>query len=117
MTKLELAVAFSNGKFKKCFNYLTEQTIWNIPGEQNLSGKVAIVAFCEKTASYFKSVTTNFKQLHVIENENCVAITGTAEFISEGKRIAFVSSCDVYAFTSNNEIMSITSYCITENFK
>lgn len=112
MTKSEIAQAFSRGDFEKCFAYLTNQTTWDTPGEQNLTGRKEIESFCTNVRAYFDSVTTNFQQLNVIENANCVAINGTAEFIREGKRVSFVSSCDVYVFDTNNNIASITSYCI-----
>lgn len=114
MTKREIAEAFSGGKFDKCFDFLTPQTIWNTPGEQYLTGKGEIVSFCKKIAAYFESVTTDFRQLQLIENDKCVAINGTAEFKRGGKRVAFVSSCDVYEFDEQNWIVSIHSYCITE---
>ncbi len=114
MTKSDIAQAFSGGQFEKCLDYLTDQTIWNTPGEQFLTGKNEIEPFCKNIAAYFSSVTTKFKQLNLIENDHCVAINGTAEFIREGKRVSFVSSCDVYEFGSDNKILSINSYCITE---
>jgi len=114
MTKKEIVEAFSGGQFDKCFDYLTNQTIWNTPGEQFLTGRIEIEPFCKKISAYFSSVTTNFKQLNLIENDFCIAINGTAEFIKEGIRVAFVSSCDVYEFDSDNKIKSINSYCITE---
>ncbi len=114
MTKLEIAQSFSGGQFEKCFVCLTEQTVWNTPGEQCLNGRREIEAFCKNIAAYFSSVTTNFKQLNLIENDRCVAINGTAEFIRDGKRVSFVSSCDVYEFDMDNKIVSIHSYCITE---
>ena len=114
MTKSEIAQAFSGGQFEKCLDYLTDQTTWNTPGEQFLTGRNEIEPFCKNIAAYFSSVATNFKQLNLIENDNCVAINGTAEFIREGKRVSFVSSCDVYEFDSENKIVSINSYCITE---
>ena len=114
MTKLEIAQAFSGGQFEKCFKYLTDQTIWNTPGEQFLTGRKEIEPFCKKIAAYFSSVNAIFKQLNRIENDRCVAINGTAEFIREGKRVSFVSSCDVYEFDIDNKILSINSYCITE---
>ena len=114
MKKLEIAEAFSGGEFEKCFDYLTDQTVWNSPGEQFLTGRKEIELFCKSIPAYFDSVTTNFKQLNLIENERCVAINGTAEFIREGKRVSFVSSCDVYEFDINNKIVRITSYCITD---
>ena len=114
MTKSEIAQAFSGGKFTECLHYLTDQTVWNTPGEQFLTGRNEIEPFCKNLAAYFSSVNTNFKQLNLIEDDHCVAINGTAEFIREGKRISFVSSCDVYEFDTENKILSIHSYCITE---
>lgn len=114
MTKKEIAQAFSGGQFKKCLKYLTDNTIWNTPGEQFLKGRNEIEPFCQKIATYFSNVTTNFKQLNLIEDDHCIAINGTAEFIRDGKRVSFVSSCDVYEFDTDNKIISINSYCITE---
>jgi SnoaL-like domain len=117
MTKKEIAQAFSEGQFEKCLDYLTDQTIWNTPGEQFLTGRVEIEPFSKNIAAYFNNVTTNFKQLKLIEDNRCVAINGTAEFLWEGKRISFVSSCDVYVFDDNNKIVSIHSYCITDKLR
>ena len=114
MTKSEIAQAFSGGRFEECFDYLTDLTVWNTPGEQYLTGKKEIEPFCKNISTYFSGITTNFKQLNLVENDRCVAINGTAEFIREGKRVSFVSSCDVYEFGINNKIITINSYCITE---
>lgn len=114
MTKSEIAQAFSGGQFEKCLDYLTDQTIWNTPGEQFLTGRTQIEPFCKNIAAYFKSVITNFKQLNLIEDGCCVAINGTAEFIREGSSVSFVSSCDVYVFDGKNKIISIHSYCIAD---
>jgi len=114
MNKSAIAQAFSGGEFEACFPYLTDITVWNTPGEQYLAGRQEIEPFCKKVADYFSSVTTNFKQLNLIENDNGVCINGTAEFIRDGKRVSFVSSCDVYVFDGENRIISIHSYCITE---
>ena len=114
MKKVEIAKAFSSGNFEICFGHLTDKTFWNTPGEQYLTGRNQIEPFCKKIRAYFDGITTNFQQLNLIENEHCVAINGTAEFIRDGKRVSFVSSCGVYEFDGNNKIISINSYCITE---
>jgi PhnB protein len=114
ISKSEIAQAFSGGQFQECFDYMTNETIWNTPGEHYLTGKDEIVPFCNNIAAYFKSVTTKFTQLNLVENDNCVTINGTAEFIKNDKRVSFISSCDVYQFTSDNKLLTITSYCITD---
>ncbi len=57
---------------------------------------------------------TDFKTLNVIIDDNQVVINGTADFIHDGKSIAFVSSCDIYKFNDLRELQKITSYCITK---
>lgn len=114
MTKVEIAKSFSTGNFIPCFEFLTNETIWDTPGEQTLQGKTEIVTFCEKIKLYFDSVDTNFQILNIIENSSHVVINGIAEFIRDGKRISFISSCDIYEFDDSNYIKNIKSYCITE---
>lgn len=69
---------------------------------------------CRQVAAYFKSVTTIFKTINVISENNKVVINGTAEFIRDGKRVNFVSACDVYEFEKDNHLKTITSYCIAD---
>lgn len=66
MTKMDIAKFFSSGQFDKCFDYLTDETVWNTPGEQYLRGRAEIEGFCKKIAAYFDSLTTDFRQLNVI---------------------------------------------------
>lgn len=111
--KLEIAALFSNGKFEKTMDYLSETIVWNIVGEHIFEGKNAVMENCKKTAAYFNSVETDFKTNDIIVSGNKIIITGTAEFKLDGKRINFVSACDVYEFNENDEIEKISSYCIT----
>ena len=117
MTQIEIAKAFSGGQFESCYAYLTDASEWNVIGEHHWVGKQSIIDFCEKTAKYFDSVSTNFQEHNLIANNNRVAINGTGEFVRDGARVAFVSSCDVYVFDNDNKIISITSYCIPDKNK
>ena len=114
MTKKELATAFSGGAFERCFAYLTEETIWDTPGEQYLKGRAEIEPFCRKISAYFESVTTRFERIDLIEDATGVAINGTAEFERDGALVSRISSCDVYQSGPGNTLVSIRSYCITE---
>ncbi|GAA5225023.1 nuclear transport factor 2 family protein [Membranihabitans marinus] len=112
MTKTEIAKAFSNGEFEKTYDYIAENAEWIVIEEDKFTGKQAIIDNCEQVGSYFESVTTDFKTLNIIAEGNNVVIIGTAEFLRDGKRVSFVSACDVYEFNDANQIQKITSYCI-----
>ena len=109
-----IAESFSNGKFELAFPYLSELIIWNVIGENIFEGKSEVIANCKQTTNYFNSVKTNFKTNNIIAIDNKVVVTGTAEFIREGKRVSFVSACDVYEFNDDNQLVKISSYCIPE---
>jgi len=114
MTKTTIAQAFSNGDFEKTYPFIAENAVWTVIAENAFMGKQAIIDHCEQVASYFKSVTTDFKTLNIIADGNKVAISGTAEFLRDGTSLNFVSACDIYEFDANNQILNITSYCIEE---
>ncbi|QEH39666.1 hypothetical protein [Chitinophaga sp. XS-30] len=114
MTKTEIAKAFSNGEFELTFQYLADNVLWTVVGENYFDCKKAVMNNCEQVSSYFKSVTTNFKMTNMIADNNLVAVCGTAEFIRDDKKANFVSACDVYEFNGNNKLQTITSYCIQE---
>jgi ABC-type taurine transport system substrate-binding protein len=112
MTKTAIAKAFSNGEFEKTYDFIAKNAEWIVIEEDKFTGKQAIIDNCEQVGKYFKSVTTNFKTLNIIDGGNNVAVSGTAEFLREGKRVSFVSACDVYEFNEDSQIQKITSYCI-----
>ena len=112
MTKSAIATAFSKGEFDQIYDHLTDNVRWEVLGENSFEDKQAIIKQCNKVAAYFKTVTTHFELLQVIEEKNKIAVTGTAEFIRNGQRISFVHGCDIYLFTEQGKLQSITSYCI-----
>lgn len=114
MRNKQIAEAFSNGKFEITYPYLSSDIEWTIIGENEFTGRQAVIDNCEKTSEYFKTVNTDFRILNVIASENLVAINGTAEFSLNNERILFISACDVYEFNDKSEIVKITSYCIPD---
>jgi len=117
MTKKQIAETFSNGNFEVVYPFITEQTRWTVIEEFDIAGKEQLIEKCNQTAAYFQSVTTQFTTLNIIEDNNRIAINGTAEFIRNNKSIAFVYSCDVYEFDDKNMLLNITSYCIQKKLK
>ena len=114
MTQKQIAEAFSTGNFELIYPYLADDVQWTVVGEDHFEGKKAVIDNCDQVAGYFQSVTTNFKTINIIADNNRIAVSGTAEFIRDGKRVNFVSACDVYEFNDNHELQTITSYCIQD---
>lgn len=115
MTTKQIAELFSAGQFEETYPYLSENIEWNVFGEKMLKGKKAVIEDCNRTAQYFKSVTTDFRTYNVIEEASRIAIHGRAEFIRDGKTVAIVNACDVYEFDGSGILQKIYSYCINEN--
>ena len=110
----EIAELFSNGKFEETIDFISDKIVWNVVGENSFDGKKAVIENCKKTAEYFKSVQTDFKIDEVLVSDNKVVVIGPAEFKRDGKRMNFISACDIYHFNDKNEIETISSYCIPE---
>jgi len=109
----QIALDFSGGKFENTYPYLAGDICFDMVGEKLLNGKEQVMAFCDRIAEYFTTVTTKFTLNNVIAEGNCVAINGTAEFYVEKEgRTNFISSCDVYKF-DEGMLKEITSYCIS----
>lgn len=115
LTRTQIARAFSDGKFQSTYPYLSEQIEWNVINNFKCKGKKEVIEQCEKTATYFASITTDFEQLHLIESPSKVIITGTAELSKNANRIEFISACDIYEFDADDVLQKITSYCVVEN--
>ncbi len=114
LSQKEIAELFSHGKFDKTLEYLSENIIWDVIGENIFAGKKAVTENCEQTTEYFKSVKTDFNTDKIIISKNKVIVIGTAEFKRDGKRLNFISACDIYEFNEQNKIDKISSYCIPE---
>jgi hypothetical protein len=109
----EIATFFSNGLFHKVFDNLAQNIEWNTIGDEKLIGLAEVKKKCERVSEFFNSVETDFKIINVLEDNNKIAINGTAEFLKDGKRLSFISAFDLYEFGVNNKIERITSYCIS----
>jgi UDP-N-acetylglucosamine transferase subunit ALG13 len=115
-TQKQIASDFSLGNFAEVFEYMADNIRWEIIGEQTLEGKEKVMVHCQNIATYFKSLSTDFKIHQTIQENEKVVIIGLGEFIRDSKTVSKISACDVYEFDSENKISSISSYCI-EVFK
>ncbi len=69
-SKKEIEELFSNGKFDQIMDYLCDEIVWNVVGENIFDGKKSVEENCKQTAEYFKSVETNFQTVDVFITRN-----------------------------------------------
>lgn len=86
---------------------MSEEIVWEVVGENVFNGKASVQQNCEQTADYFNSVQTDFITGEVLVSDQKVIVMGTAEFKRDGKRVSFISACDIYEFNKNNEIIKL----------
>ncbi len=113
-SKIEIAELFSNGKFEEIIDFLSDRIVWEVVGERSFIGKREVLENCKRTAEYFRTVQTDFRTDELLVSNNKVIVIGKAEFKRDGKRVNFISACDIYDFNQKNEIEKIASYCIPE---
>ena len=109
----KIAEEFSCGNFDTAYNVMNDNIVWEIVGEKKIEGNNAVIEYCNSVSRYFKSVTTDFRILHTIQEGNRVAVNGEARFFRDGQKLSFVCSCDIYEFNESEYLEKITSYCIT----
>ena len=114
MNLSSLARSFSTGDFEPVFPCLSDTVEWNLVGGESFKGKDAVIENCRQVARYFKTVQTRFTVHSVIAEGTSVAITGTALFVREGKKMSFFHACDVYHFNEAGVLEQIRSYCIED---
>ena len=108
----EIAQLYSGGKFAEVEKFMSDDIEWYIyEDNKTYSGKESVIAFANSVAEYFRSVTTKFETLGILEDGNKIAIYGRGEFIKGAKTVNIVHSCEVYEFDSHGRLAKVYSYC------
>ena len=107
----EIARAFSGHQFEAAYPYLDDDVSWSLVGGQELTGKEAVRAECEESASYLAGVTTDFRRFRALVGPDWVVIDSLAEYTDPQGEVSAVASCDIYDF-SDGLIRRIASYNI-----
>ncbi|WP_295121022.1 hypothetical protein [uncultured Chitinophaga sp.] len=111
MTPTAIARLFSAGKFEEAAPYLADSVEWFIYEEdKHFSGQTQVMAFAREIASYFASITTDFREYGLMEQDGKVAVYGYGKFIRDGEVVNEVNSCDVYEF-DGGMVVRVHSYC------
>lgn len=104
----DFTIALLQNQLDYCYEWITDNIVWELVGDKRLEGKKEWLAFFEET-NY-----RGIQELHIhniITHGNTASLNGTIYF-DNGQKIAF---CDVYNFSGfgkKAKIKSVTSYVI-----
>ena len=85
----EIARAFSGHRFEAAYPHLADDVSWSIFGDRELTGKEAVMAACEESASYLAEVTTEFRRFRALAGEDWVVIDSLAEYTDREHEVSW----------------------------
>lgn len=104
----DLSIAFAKNEISFCMDWMTDDVLWEIIGQQVIKGKGDF----EKALNQMKDRQVRQLLIHnIITHGNTGSVNGTL-ILHDKQSIAF---CDVYRFRGfgkNSKIKAITSYVI-----
>ena len=107
----QIAEAFCSHKFAETFPYMADEIKWNVIGREELIGREAVIAQCNKAVKFLETVSTTYLKLKTYRAETCVVVEGAAQFQDKDNQTSSVASCDVFQFLEGR-LVEITSYVI-----
>jgi ketosteroid isomerase-like protein len=107
----EVAEAFCRHRFEETLPHLSEDVRWSLVGGDTLTGKAAVAAACNSTASHLTDVTTTFTHFRSIVGPNCVVIDSVGEYTEPSGSRSVVASCDIFDFDEGS-VTAIRSYTV-----
>ena len=111
LTFEQIAEAFCSHRFAETFPYMADEIKWNMIGREELIGREAVIAHCNKGLKFLETVSTTYPKLKIYRAETCVIVEGAAQFRNKDNQTSSVASCDVFRF-SDGRLTEITSYVI-----
>ena len=107
----QIAEAFCSHRFSATYPYMADEIRWNIIGREELIGREAVIASCDKSTNFLETVSTTMLKLKIYRAETRVIVEGAAQFRDQENQTSSVASCDVFQF-SDKRLVEITSYVI-----
>lgn len=93
---------------------MADEIKWNVIGREELIGREAVIAQCNKAVKFLETVSTTYLELRTYRAETCVIVESAARFQDKENQTSSVASCDVFQF-SEGRLVEITSYVIELN--
>ena len=111
LTVEQIAEALCSHRFTEVFPYMADEIKWNMIGREELIGREAVIAHCNKGMKFLATVTSTITKLKTYRADPFVIVEGAAQFQDKENQTSSVASCDVFQF-SDGQLIEITSYII-----
>ena len=69
------------------YPYLADEIKWSIVGKEELVGREAVIAQCDKSAKFLETVSATITKLKIYRAETCVIVEGAAQFQDQENKI------------------------------
>ena len=94
----QIAEAFCSHRFAETFPYMADEIKWNVIGREELIGREAVIAQCNKAVKFLETVSSTITKLKTYCAETCVIVEGAAQFQDKENQTSSIASCDVFQF-------------------
>ena len=103
--------AFLTNDVNYIVNQLTDDVVWDMVGDQKLSGKAKVKEAMEAMGGSMKILEMHVEQCIVQGHQ--AAVYGKMKMLEKGNEVAF-GFCDIYIFseTENDKIKAMNSYVV-----
>lgn len=103
--------AFLTNDVNFIVNQLADDIVWDMVGDQKVSGKENVQAAMEAMASSIKTLEMNVEQCIIQDHQ--AAVYGTMKMLDKGNEVNF-GFCDVYVFSESeaDKIKAMNSYVV-----
>ncbi|MET0975500.1 MAG: nuclear transport factor 2 family protein [Leifsonia sp.] len=109
LTPEEIARAFSGHDFAAAIEYLADDVVWDLVGDDPIVGRAAVEEACRASGEYLATATTVFDEFRSIVGASTVVIDSRATYTDADGDRSVVASCDLYDFSAGR-ITAIRSY-------
>lgn len=106
-----LATAFSTHDFATTLPHLHDDIVWDMVGNQTVTGRGIVERLCEVTADALKDTTVTVREVRTIAGTGIVVVDSVTHYDDPSDGVSIVASCDLYDH-EDGVITRIRSYTV-----
>jgi hypothetical protein len=109
----QISEAFSGHRFPETYEHLAPDVRWVLLDHGAIEGKDAVVAACDASAAEMAELArVEFSRFDSVAGDRLAVIDAEARYESPDGSVSVVSSADIYEFSREGMVTTITSYAV-----